>query len=372
MMRKKRIGELDLLRFVFMLVVVLYHFETGDFPFGGIGVEFFFTLSGLLMARHAEKWSKASDGESKNLALVADETWSFIKGKYRAFFKYYLCAFFINVIVRSIMINHVAAKTVAMRLLSSLPTLSLSFLAINGAKTSYYLQSTWFLSAMLIAMFVLYPILIRNYRYGVKIIFPILTLFLLGYEYTTNQTIITWNKWAGFTYFGILRAASEIAFGGVLYYVSTEITGNELLMQRAARPINRILLTLGKLFCYLVVLLYAHKTGFGLKFDSKFSLHALFFIGIGVLLSFSGLGWSVPDCKLTQYLGKISVPIYIFHLLLKHIWLDISGLEKVPAEYTWPLIIACVIASIVLMYVTDFLALGIQKLRAKRKAALSE
>ena len=78
-MKKKRIGELDLFRFVFMLVVVLYHFETGAFPYGSIGVEFFFVLSGLLMARHAEKWSKMN-GERKDLSLVADETWTFMKG----------------------------------------------------------------------------------------------------------------------------------------------------------------------------------------------------------------------------------------------------------------------------------------------------
>ena len=54
-MQTKRNGELDALRFVFMTMIVLLHFGTGTFPFGNIGVEFFFTLSGLLMARHAEK-----------------------------------------------------------------------------------------------------------------------------------------------------------------------------------------------------------------------------------------------------------------------------------------------------------------------------
>ncbi len=353
-----------------MLVVVLYHFETGAFPYGSIGVEFFFVLSGLLMARHAEKWSKMN-GERKDLSLVADETWTFMKGKLRSFYRYYLCAFAVNVIIRSIIINHTVAKTVAMRMLSSLPTITLTFFAINGAKTSYYIQSSWFLPAMLMAMFVLYPILLRNYRFGVKNIFPIITLALLGIEYTINHTISTWNKWTGLTYFGILRAASEIAFGGTLYYISTEITGNYEFMKRAERPLNRTLLTLCKVFCYGVALLYAHKIGFGLEFDGSFSLHALFFIGIAILLSFSGLGWSIPDSAFTQYLGKISVPIYVFHVLLKHIWLDAMGVEKIAAKYVWLLVITCMTVSVVLMYITDFIAEGIRKLRAARKERLS-
>ncbi len=371
MMKKTRIGELDLLRFLFMMMVVLHHFETGTSPFD-ISVEFFFTLSGLLMARHAEKWSKSVDGEGGDRSLAADETWTFMKGKFRAFYKYYLCAFAFNVIIRSIIINHAAAKTVAMRLFSSIPTLSLTFFAIKGASTSYYIQATWFLSAMVIAMFILYPILLRNYRFGVKIIFPILTLFLLGYEYSTNQTVGVWNTWTGFTYFGILRAASEIAFGGTLYYISSEITGNETLMKRAERPLNRTLLTLGKVICFGVPLLYAHKTGFGLKFAEGFDLHALFFLGIGIMLSFSGLGWRIiPDCKLTRYLGKISVPIYVFHKLLRATWLEAMGVDEVSTEYAWIMVAVSVLASVVLMYITDFIAQGIQKLRAKRKEELS-
>ena len=362
-MPKKRIGELDLLRFVFMIMVVLHHFEETKFSPFGISVEFFFTLSGLLMARHAEKWSRSVEGGGKDLSLVADETWLFMKGKIRAFYKYYLCAFAFQVIVRSVIVNCMPAKTIIMRLFRSIPTLSLSFFAISGTSVGNYIQATWFLSAMLVAMFVLYPILLRNYRFGVKIIFPILTLFLLGYEYSVNETIGVWNKWAGLTYFGILRAISEIAFGATLYYISTEITGNERLMEHFKRPINRILLTLCRVICYGVPLLYAHKTGFGLKFAESFDLHALLFLGIGILLTFSDLGWTISDCKFTRYLGRISVPIYIFHKLLRATWLEALGVNVVTMEYAWIMVGVCVVASIVLMYLTDFLAWCIRKLR---------
>lgn len=369
-MPKKRIGELDLLRFVFMMVVLLYHFETGTFPLG-IGTEFFFTLAGLLMARHAEKWNRSVEGGGKDLSLVADETWSFLRGKFKGIYKYYLFAFAFNVIVRSIVVNHASAASVAMRLLKSLPTISLSFMAFTEKSTSYYIYATWFLSAMLIAMFVLYPILLRNYRFGVKVVFPILTLFLLGYEYATKERINLISDWMGFTYFGILRAGSEIALGGTLYYISTEITGNEKFRKRAARPLNRTLLTLCKVICFGVPLLFAHKTGFGLKFSHNFSLHALLFVALGILLSYSGLGWSIPDCKLTRYLGRISVPIYVFHKLLRMTWLEIMGVEAVSKGYNWIMVIVCMVLSIILMYIVDFISQGFQKLRTARNETLS-
>lgn len=371
-MQKKRIGELDVFRFVFAMEVVLLHFQTGVFPFGG-GVEFFFTLAGLLMARHAEKWERNTNGGGKDLGLVADETWSFMKEKFRSFYKFYFFAFAFHVIVRSILVNHVTAQTAVMRLLKSIPTLTLTFMAFTGREASNYIYVTWYMSAMLIAMFILYPILLRNYRFGVKVILPIVTLFLLGYQYVTysSHNIASIDTWVGFTYSGILRAITEVGFGAILYCISTEITRNDAFMKRAQRPFLKIVFTLCRILCYGVALLYAHKQGLGLKFDRSFSMHALFFCGIGIMLSFSDLGWTIPDCKFTRYLGKISVPIYFFHKLLRGTWLNILGTEEVSKKYTWFMVVMCVFGSIVLMYVIELLGKGIQKLKAKRQEQLS-
>jgi peptidoglycan/LPS O-acetylase OafA/YrhL len=170
----------------------------------------------------------------------------------------------------------------------------------------------------------------------------------------------------------MLRAVSEIAFGATLYYVSTEITGNETFMKQARRPINRAILTLCRVICYVVPLMYAHKFVLGHKFSEGFDLHALFFLGIGILLTFSDLGWTIPDCKLTRYLGKISVPIYIFHKMLRATWMDFLGVSKVSQEYAWIMLSVCVVASIVLMYLTDFVEGRVIKIRAARRDKLPE
>ncbi len=372
-MQNQRNGELDALRFLFIMLIVLLHFDTGIFPLGSIGVEFFFTLSGLLMARHAERLLEGEKRfESKPLECVADETWRFMKGKLRGIYKYYLSAFIFTVIVRNLIVGHKPLIKIMYGLLKSIPTISLTFFAFHGVETNYYIPSTWFLSAMLVAMLVLYPIISRNYRFAVKVVFPVLAIFLLAYEHNTYGTVGAWNEWTGRTYLGILRAGSEIAFGGFLYYVSTELTRNEAFFTACKRPILRTLLTIIKVGCYVVVLLYARQTIFGMKFDISFSLHGLFLCGIGILLSFSGLGWSIPDCKLTRYLGRISVPIFVFHRMLRNTWLSILGTSEVSLKYKLFMVVVCVIGSIVMMYITEYSALGLKKLfYSTRKDALS-
>ena len=62
-MYNKRNGAIDLLKFLFSLMIVIYHgrlFANAENPLfraGKIGVEFFFIVSGYLMAAKAEKVS---------------------------------------------------------------------------------------------------------------------------------------------------------------------------------------------------------------------------------------------------------------------------------------------------------------------------
>jgi 4-hydroxybenzoate polyprenyltransferase len=48
------------------------------------------------------------------------------------------------------------------------------------------------------------------------------------------------------------------------------------------------------------------------------------------------------------------------------------GVEKVPVNYAWFMLAVCVVASVAVMYFTDFLAWGIQKLRTRREKAVAE
>ena len=361
-MVSKRNGEIDLLRFVFALFIVCYHFnldfQYGLFVHGYIGVEFFFVVTGFLMARHAKQLNLTGAAPD----LVAEETWRYLLNKVRSFYAYYLCAILVQVPVRSILVNHTGPFRIVYEALRSLPTLTLSFMGLMRTDTGLYVSNTWFLSSMLIVILLLYPLLLRQFKYATALVFPLLSLFLLGYLYANQGVIGLSGAWMGFAYFGVLRAAAEMALGASLFQLSCCNAFAQSPLLHPDRLPGRLLLTLFKYGCYAVVLAFGVGSFLGHPFEQGFDLHALFFCALGVLLSFSDVGFRIPDCGLTRRLGRLSLPIFIFHGFIRKTCWEAIG-HPVPGGTVAGLIAMSVLASVLLMFATDFLV-G----RLKRKA----
>lgn len=365
MAEKKRNGEIDFLRFVFALVILFYHFNSnyklGFFVNGYIGVEFFFVVTGFLMARHAERRKETG----RELSLVADETWRYVLGKVKAFFRYYTAAVLLQVLVRFVLLRHDRIVKVIYQFLGSIPTFTLTFMGLNNNRRFLYVGNTWYLSAMLIAIFLLFPLLLRHYDFSVKIVFPLIALFVIGYVYGTTDTISGWNEWTGFTYTGVLRAISEIALGGSLYALSAVLPQKcRWLVSPDSRAVT-LLITLFKACCYAAVIAFAYGTVMGITFKNFFSLHALLICALGVLLSFSNAGYCIPDSGLTRYLGKLSLPIFIFHGFIRWSFWDVIGHAGISARLFAFLVVSGVVLSVVLMYATDAVAFLFRKLRQR-------
>ncbi len=364
-MPSKRNGEIDFLRFVFAIILVFFHFnhnyKLNFFSNGYIGVEFFFVVSGYLMVRHVSKMNSAC----RDLSSVADETWRYLLAKAGSFYSYYLSAILLQIVFRNILVRHEGIAKLIYDLLQSIPTFSLTFMSLNySTGVSFYVGNTWYLSCMLIAIFLLYPLLLRSYKFSVKIIFPFLTIFILGYSVATNKTIAKWGEWSGLVYFGVLRAVAEMALGGVLFQLSETIATKKPKLLVSNQPSVKFACTLAKIFCYAVVLVFAYGILFGKSFKAGFNLHALLFCSLGILLSFSNVGYSIPDSRLTRYLGKISLPIFIYHGFIRLTLWDYIGHSISVKLFTF-LIIMSIIASVLLMYLTDFFAVRLKRIAEK-------
>ena len=357
-MTAKRNGEVDFLRFVFAIQIVFYHFNSnyprGFFVNGYIGVEFFFVVSGFLMAKHVEK----KGTEHADLGAIADETWNYVINKVKSFYMYYVSVIILQVVVQNILIKHERLMSIAYSFLSSIPTFTLSFMALNRNDVYLYVGNTWFLSALLISILILYPILLRNYKYATKIVFPMISLFVLGYQYATNVSISVSKNWAGHVYYGVLRALAEMSLGGSLCALSSLLTKKWKELNTNRKRIQ-ILATLLKVFCYLVVIAFSYGNVFGRTFRPGFNLHALLFCSAGILLSFSNIGYCIPDCKTTRYLGKISLPIFIYHGFIR--WTVLALVDSASTEVFASLIIMSIVVSVGLMYMTDYVMLVLKK-----------
>lgn len=337
---KKRNGEIDVFRFIFSVLIVVLHFSnTFKMPYiknGWIGVEFFFLTAGLFMAKNASGFHI----ERKD---IANQTWKYSIRKIKRFYGYFLVSIFLNQIIRNIWIRHWTFSQLWEGFIKSIPTFGLFFLGTNSQDIGMNVPHSWFLSAMMVSCFILYPLLLLNYNSFIKLIFPVVSIVLLGYLFSTQKSLALSEQFGQYINLGILRGIAEMALGASLYELSVWLKGKILATGKKAIIISAI-----KYLCYLQTILFA----FGVYNDKRYSLHALFFCAIGLLLSYSEAGIYIHSNSVTAYLGKISLPIYIFHGIFHH------GIkEYYTGEMTIGLffgsIVGSIIICVILMHIID-------------------
>lgn len=342
----KRNGEIDILRFIFAILIVVHHYAVNwnlkICTHAGIGVEYFFLVAGFFMAQTAFR-------TNNNISVkeIPNETWRYIIRKIGGLFKYYLCAFFLNLFIRNIIIRKQGIKIIVSNLIKSIPTITLTFMGINNNYRTLYVGNTWFLSAMFIAMFLLFPLLLRWFEYTTKLVLPIFALFILGYIYGNYQTILVHDEWNGLFYTGFSRAIAEMSLGASLFPLSQFLSAK--VNARIDR--HRIFGTVLKWMCFVIVICYA----IGLNYGKYSTIHVLLWCAFGLLLIVSDVGYSIPGCKITDWLGKVSMPIFMFHGVIRLACKDIIPESRITTGVFIILVIGSIVLSILLYYFVNYL-----------------
>ena len=170
-------GGLDFWKLVFTFVIVIYHGgQIGDgrniFNIGATAVEFFFILSCYFMAVSAMKKPDPERG------TLGKETAGFIWHKIKSILPYYLFGYFISLVLYIyIDLRQVSGLSQIVKKLSlSIPNFFL--LSTSGLEETTVLGMTWYISAMLLAMCFLYPLLRKYKDMYMHVILP---YYLFGY-----------------------------------------------------------------------------------------------------------------------------------------------------------------------------------------------
>ena len=341
---KGRNGEIDFLRFVFAMIIVVFHFNDiyslGHFKAGAIGVEFFFLLSGVLMAKKAESLYKSAAcvPRSNN---IPELTWSFLKAKVGTFYGYFIACALINLIVRRIILNGWSFLEICRAIIYDIP----SFFMINMAGFSVYgggvEATTWYLSVMILAFAILFPILLYNYEWAAKIILPIFAIFALGYMYMTCGRIREIDRTVGIFRGGMLRGLAEMSLGVLAWEISKKIKSIRFT------AFSEWVLVLVKILSYAGIIVFGCSS-----LDKKNDIFAILLCTCGIALSFSEVGKTLPDSALSRWLGKISLPVYLIHVVVARISGTIFGYD-VETHVIVLTLICSIVAAIVVMYATD-------------------
>lgn len=344
-MRKQHNVTIDFLRFLFSVIVVLHHsrYVLGDdncyFLGGSLAVEFFFFVSGYLLLVGADKAGRkngagyllpggadmagrteAADLETKGIGAgttgiggeangIGSETLHFILHKIRSFLPEFLIAWWIGFILIGVVRQY--------GVLDYLKAFGndfweLTLVKMSGLFTHGIDGAMWYLSAMLLGMAILYPLLRTKRDLMTHLVCPLLALFLYGYlcqaEGHPRDPIV----WLGLCYKGLVRAIAGLCTGVVICMAVRRL--KRFSPSGLTKTGNALAIGV-QLLCLLLAIRYMAE-----QEPSEYDYFYMFLLMLLVLLSFAGfglesvLGNSQRLHRLSAFLGKYSLSLYLGHL----------------------------------------------------------
>lgn len=304
----KRNGEIDLWKFVAAIYVVLFHSKAFYQPalFHGsmaLAVEFFFVVSGFFFASSVYR-----DGREFRIRTIGRETVGFLRHKIRGFLYYYLLGF-----GASFLLAILQYKTD----LLSFPTVRdilLEFLLLSSltSTTCLIIPADWYLSAMLIAMLLLYPL----FRYKKNIfsaaIAPVLGVG--GIIYLMYKLGAIAARGEGFPSIELIRAVTSICLGVVAYRVSELLKKKEF--GRFGVAVCSALSAASVVGAFLLFL----------RMPKTLQPVAVMLSTVFVAISASGRSVfsRMFPAALCQKLGEFSLAIYLIHSAVRIVLLALS------------------------------------------------
>lgn len=297
-------GTIEVLRFLFAICIVCIHLynvsDLGHFKYGHYGVEFFFILSGILMAQSIEK---RMDTLQKD---IGKGTIDLVTRKLKRIFPYVIIATISLILLYSIKYRNADILDLLMDGINLIPYLFFTNMAGLGETTSMYLIITWYLSALFLSMMILAPIYIKYNSYAKNILFPLLGIFILGYLVLTEGTYTFYTQHPWGVNLGLLRAIGETALGASCYNLSMYLRNNYKLTTLGKTAVLSI-----ELLCIAVLMIFIEGSVF---YDSPSSILLIFLIM--ETLIYSDITWNLPNTKITSALGQISLPLFLTHPII--------------------------------------------------------
>ena len=366
-MRKQHNVTIDFLRFLFSVIVVLHHsrYVLGDdncyFLGGSLAVEFFFFVSGYLLLAGADKAGRKNSagyllpggvdmagrkngagyllpggadkagrkngagttgigGETNGIGAettgiggeangIGAETLHFILHKIRSFLPEFLIAWWIGFVLIGVVRQY--------GVLDYLKAFGndfweLTLVKMSGLFTHGIDGAMWYLSAMLLGMAILYPLLRTKRDLMTHLVCPLIALFLYGYlcqaEGHPRDPIV----WLGLCYKGLVRAVAGLCTGVV---ICMAVRSLKRFSPSGLTKTGNALAIGAQLLCLLLTIRYMAE-----QEPSEYDYFYMFLLMLLVLLSFAGfglesvLGNSQRLHLLSAFLGKYSLSLYLGHL----------------------------------------------------------
>lgn len=201
---EKRNNSIELFRFLFMIVICMWHFNMFKvFTHGYLAVEFFFVLSGFFI--YKSYITRSEQG-----------TLDFLLLKFKRFFPEFVVVLLITFLMKCP--KYLSATNSFGENFSWCINIfdDMLFLFSTGPFTGGVVNPTWYLSVLIWGGTWLYAMLRYNNKLALSLLFPLLIVGFLGYISTHGGNLEQWfteNK----LFLPLIRGMSEMAIGIYLY-----------------------------------------------------------------------------------------------------------------------------------------------------------
>ncbi len=295
-MVKKRNGYIDIIKFLFAIIIAEFHLGSGLFPGGRLAVDGFFMITGFFMMVSVEK-DKSGRGE------IGQSTARFMIRKYKSMVLWLVLSIISAFTTYAILYDYTKKD-----ILWHSPLLIFDVFPTNtaGFRGMYVVGISWYLSSMFIALAILYPLTKRfrsNFTLTACPLLAILCYGLLsaqyghiavGTTYIPNTLIQT----------GITRALGAISMGCLIYEINKRIKDKEYT------PFAKAVFTVAELLALYIVYDVMHNFPRGrMEYVAIIVIFAFLIIGISGI-SYTSCLWNP---KWTGFFGKASTLIVLNH-----------------------------------------------------------
>ncbi len=300
--------ELDFLKLVMAVLVFVTHthsFVSKDSSlygylthFGPASVQFFFIISGMLMANSIVKQGEVEDCGKRSAQYVVN--------KYKGMFLPLTVALFI-VIVIQLAVKILSGTSVSNCLKYVINAIPEFFMVQLCGTYVAYNRPVWYISAMLLCMLPLAYMLFRRKQFTLYVFAPITALCTLGFMSQTDVkwSVLTAEKMYGAVTGGVIRGMCGLCFGICAYTIYDKIKNMEFDKQK------RIKLTVLEVFLYAVyyfVLIFS-------RFGNQSYMTVWLLLPIAIAITFSGKSYVARlfEFRWMRFFAPLSLSIYLNH-----------------------------------------------------------
>ncbi len=305
-MSKRKINpEIDLLKFIFSIIIVLYHSKNltamegiSILPYGFTAVEFFFIISGYLMVKSSKKFDVNRLGKS---------TADFLINKIKSFYPYFIFSFGAAFVIRQFSFFVEKEQTLTEFLKGSVLSINEILLLHNTGVDfgTIYNGPTWYLSAMIVAMAIIFPILLKHKDWFVNIGSLVIAVLLYAVSSQEKGTLNSLG-WSGVLNYGLIRAIAALCLGCFICAMIDRLQASNITLKKPAKLLLW-LIEAGLMSLLLVIMQFEGKN----RFD-YIAVIVIFFICFIMLSGLTGVQNILP-MKICSLLGRFSLVIYLNH-----------------------------------------------------------